>query len=78
MPHWFLRAMLLQELCQSEWSVLPPGARVISEPRRLPRTMSGSVALLQPGSVLKFVAHGNRKGHMDTQGLGCNLGHVGV
>lgn len=40
---------------------------------QLLRTMSGSVALLQPGCVLKSEAHVAIKGHTETWGLACNL-----
>lgn len=35
---------------------LSPRTRVASRPGLLPRTMSGSVVLLQPGSLLTYVA----------------------
>ena len=44
-------------LYQSGLPLLPPGAMVTSRPRLLPRTMRGSVVLLQSRSRFMFVAH---------------------
>lgn len=53
--------------------MLPPGARLTSEPWLLPGTMSGSVILLQLGSELMSVDNVPDEGHTDAQGLGCYL-----
>lgn len=50
-----------------------PRARVMSRPGLLPRALSGSMVLLQPGSVLMPMTHAATKGHKDAQGLGCHL-----
>lgn len=52
------------------WVVLLPLAdRVMSRSRLLPRTMSGSVVLLKPGSVVLYMAPVTTKGCANSQGL---------
>lgn len=45
--------------------VLPPEAMVLSRPELLPGTMSGSMALQQPGSMQTSVAHVATNGHTE-------------
>jgi hypothetical protein len=47
---------------------------VKSQPMKLLRAMSGSVATQLEGSVSKSVAQVTTKGHVDVSGLGCHLG----
>lgn len=63
---------------QSRWSVLTPGTMVISRPRPLSKTMSGSVVFPQSGSVLMSVAHVATKDHMDAWGLDHTHAHEGI
>lgn len=53
--------------------MLLPKAMVISRSLLLLRAMSGSVVLLQPKSVLIFMACGTIEGHVDVSGLLCSL-----
>lgn len=70
---YYLRAMMPQGLCQSEWPALLPETMVTSQPRLLPRTMSGSVFLPELMSILMPMSHHATKDHTDTWGLGYNL-----
>ena len=56
-PCWCPRATLLWSPCQSEKLMLPPESMVKAKPRLLPRTMSGSMVVPQPGSLMISVAH---------------------
>lgn len=47
--------MMQQGLGQSECPTLPPWTKGTSRPRLLLSTMSGSMILPQPGSVLTFI-----------------------
>lgn len=49
---WFLRTTLPQRPYQSEWPVQPPGTMVTFWPGILLKTMSGSMVLPWPESVL--------------------------
>ena len=60
-PHGCPRTVRQPGSCLSDWPVLLPGAKV----SLLPRTISGSMALQQPGSELMFT-----KGRVDGLGSG--------
>lgn len=76
---WCLRTMLLWVPCQSEWPVLLPESLVTSEPKLLPKTMSGFCGPTTAGfrvdvrapwyypNTVGFlsVAHSVTKGHID-------------
>lgn len=51
-PPEFMLDILTLGSCRSEWTVVLPDAVVMSGPELQLRAMSGSIALLQPGSVL--------------------------
>lgn len=55
---------------------LPPKAVLAPGPRLLPRTLSGSVALLQLSSVFMAVVPVITEGHKDAWGLGRLMCHV--
>lgn len=66
---WRLRVMMQQGQLRSEWPVLLPDAMVMSRPELQLRVMSGSTALLQPGSMLSMpMAPVTVKGYVDVQG----------
>jgi hypothetical protein len=60
------------------WSGLPPEAMVTSGPMLPPGTMSGSVILWLPGSVLIIETCVTTKGHVAIHGMCCFLNHVDV
>lgn len=47
------------------WLVLPPWAMIASRPELLPRAMSGSMDLLQSGSVMMFMVTVTTEGCAD-------------
>lgn len=53
--------------------MLPPGDMLSSGSELLLRAMSGSIALLQPGSTLMSGVPVITEGHEDAQGLGCHM-----
>lgn len=65
----FTRDMVMWVAC----TVMEGHVMVATWPGVLPRTMSGTVVLLQPGSVLMFLVHAATRVHLDTWGLGPNL-----
>ena len=60
--------------CRSEWPKLLPNVMVTSGAELQLRAMSGSMALLQPVSVLMSTASDTIKGHADVRDLDCHLG----
>lgn len=73
-PCWYLWVTLPPEPNRTEWLVMPPRAMVSSISNLCPRTISVSMDLLQPGSVLIPMTPVTIEGQADTQGLSCNLG----
>lgn len=69
---WCPRVILPWGTCQSGWPNLSPRAMITSNPGLLPGTMSVSVILTQPESMMSVV-HNATKGHTDTWGLGSIL-----
>lgn len=67
-----VRSRLMWEAC------LPPGARMTSEPRLLPKAMSGSMILPQPGSVWTSMVHVVTKDHRMSRAWAATCGHGGV
>lgn len=51
--------------CRSEWTVVLPDAVVMCGPELQLRAMSGSIALLQPGSVLMSKISVTVEDHVD-------------
>lgn len=72
-PRWGLLALLLQEITLTEWPKLPLEFLVKSMLVLTPRATSGSVVLLQLGSVLMSVVHENHQRPCDVHCLGCHL-----
>lgn len=70
--HTATGAMPVRVACADTWDLC------IICPELLPRTMSGSVAPPQPGSVLMSMVHVATKGRIDSQGLTSTCGHEGV
>lgn len=72
-------AMVKAMRCRLMGDLLPHRAMVISRPDCclgpcLVSSMSRSMALLKPGSVLISMAHAAIKGHTNSSGLGHHLG----
>lgn len=65
--------MLLQVATLIRWLTLPPEAMLTSGPMLLPRAVSGSVALLQLGSVSMYMVRAFTKSHADVHVLYCCL-----
>lgn len=62
--------------CWCPKAMLSPGVKVTLKSGLLKKTLSGSVILPWPGSLLMSVTHGAPRyyqGHNNTQGLGQNL-----
>lgn len=70
--------MVLPGSCQSGWPVLPSRDIVSSGPRLLPKAMSGSVALLQPSSVLMSKASVAIEGQVTAGIWVATWGHISV
>lgn len=73
-PGGGLKGMLQLGPYRSELPVPPQCAMVRSRLGLQLRMVSGSMVLLQPGSVLMFVAPDTIEGHVDARGLGYHLG----
>lgn len=69
-PCWCPRVLLPQGPYTYEWLSLSAQAMVTSGPQLQPRAMSGSVALLQPGSVMISVAHVTTEGCVNAASTG--------
>lgn len=72
-PGGGLKVKLQLGLYRSEWPVPPQYAMVRSRLGLQLRMVSGSMALLQPGSVLMSVAPDTIESHIDARGLGYHL-----
>lgn len=70
---WCLRVMLLVGTYRSGWPLLPSRAIVMSKPKLWLRARSGSVVLLQLGSVVMLMSHVATKGHTDVHNMGFPL-----
>lgn len=59
--------------CQSGWPSPQPGVMVTPRSRMLQRAVSGTMVLLQPRSVLKFMTFVTIKDQVNARVLGLNL-----
>lgn len=70
---WMSVALATSENHINVWSMLSPGSMMISGSVLPPKTMSGSIVLLQLEYVLLFMAHVTNNSHSGAHGMYYNL-----